>query len=350
MQEQYDKLSRLKIYGEDALHLIGSRFLARYRDGDTFFLCVQTEGINSSGIEELVNVLEEYGAEPALLDESTFLFMALRFKGHFRPPASMLDINRARDFVDIAFEDNYIGHEIDDLVNIYARLSLFSFNKDSILANCNRWWIASLIAVSNRQFRSEIIDNKVTLDIGSLIHLGNVNPENIYYAATSMHWEHCFLELYKCIESLHFLPWMNRLKLAVGIADRGYVLSRRVRSSLAWREKEDKSMCALFEMVSDATAKDMRLSTTKVFSDLDILNVTKSTIGRRIYKIRNTLVHQEDYEDPIPLQISNLCWPIIISYLTAIIAELYSNFSVDADFNYLLKGKPDLTKESASIS
>ena len=52
-------------------------------------------------------------------------------------------------------------------------------------------------------------------------------------------------------------------------------------------------MKALFELVSEERARDTRLSATKVFSDLDISKIAKSVIGRRIYKIRNTLVHQE---------------------------------------------------------
>lgn len=335
-REQYEKLPRLKAHGGDALHLIGARFLARYRDGDTIYLCVQTEGVNASGDRALENVLHAYGAVPALLDESTFLFLALRFRGFFRPPARALDFNSARDLVDVALEIGYTGHHIDDLVNTFSRVSIFSFNEDSVLASCHEWWLASLIATSDYQFRSELLSDDVAADIGALIRQGNINPENVYYALTSMHWKHCFLELYKCIESLHYLPWVFNLKSVVGITERGYALSRKIRSSLAWREKEDNSMKALFEMLSDTIVRDIRLSTTKVFSDLEITTVSKSAIGRRIYKIRNTLVHQEDYEDSSPLFFTKSCWPVVISYLAVIILDLYSNFSADAEFNYLI--------------
>ena len=344
-REQFEKLPRLKSHGGEALHLIGSRFLARYRDGNTIYLCVQTEGVNAAGDRALETVLEEYGAEPALLDESTFLFLALRFKGYFRPPARALEVNSARNVIDLALDKQYEGHDIDDLVNIFSRISIFSFDRDCILANCNEWWLASLIATSDRQFRSDLLSEDITADIGALIHLGNVNPENVYYALTSMHWKHCFLELYKSIESLHYLPWMNNLKSAVGITERGYALSRKIRSSLAWREKEDNSMKALFEMISDGTARDARLCATKTFSDFEISSVSKSAIGRRIYKIRNTLVHQEDYEDPSPLIFTSACWPVIVSYLAAIIAELYANFAADAEFSYLLDISTDLPEE-----
>lgn len=339
-EEQFKKLPRLKVHGGNALRLIGSRFVARYIDGETIHLCVQTEGINSSGTEALGRVLEEYGAQPALLDESTFLFLAFRFKGYYRPPTRALDLQQSRDLVDIAFEENYNGHNIDDLVNIFSRISIFSLDRDSILASCNDWWLASLIAISDRQFRSDLLPDNITDIVGNLIYLENVNPENIYYALTSMHWKHCFLELYKCIESLHYLPWMNSLKTVMGITEQGYTLSRKVRSSLAWREKEDNSMKALFELISDKSARDVRLISTKAFSDFDIGAVSKSAIGRRIYKIRNTLVHQEDYEDSSPLTLTESCWPAIISYLAIIIAELYSNFAADANFSYLLDMPP----------
>jgi hypothetical protein len=63
----------------------------------------------------------------------------------------------------------------------------------------------------------------------------------------------------------------------------------------------------------------------------DKIAASKQSIGRRVYKIRNTLVHQEDYEDRDPLDLENENWSELIKFLCESIKYLYGNYRADID-------------------
>ncbi|WP_242186598.1 hypothetical protein [Sphingomonas sp. CARO-RG-8B-R24-01] len=334
--EQFSKLKNLRAYKNGAMKLVNNCFVARYEEGETAYLCIQTDLVGSDAEESASYLLAEYGAIPAILDESTFLFIAHEFRGFYVLKPQYFEVRQAKEIIDIADDELYVGHDIGELISAFKDIKIFAVDKNSVLATADIWFLAATLASAHTKFRSELLGNIISNKIAALLQLGNVNPENIYYALTSMHWKHCFLELYKCLESLHFLPWILRLKESTGLADDGYTLSKKVSSSLLWRGKEGQSTELLFAMLQDDTALKDEVFDTEAFKDLKGVKFDKATVGRRIYKIRNFLVHQEDYEDDAPIGITERCWPAIVCFLVDVISELYKKNAYDVNFRYLL--------------
>lgn len=344
--EQFAKLGKLRPYGNEPLRLANYRFIARFKDEDRFYLCINTENTTSDAIVSLESALSTYNVIPDILDEAVFLFMALKFRGLYKPKPEFYTKKTASEIIDIANNDSYEGHEIDDLVNIFEGVSIYSISKDSVLASSGEWYIAAVIAAAHQEFRGGIISDSLAAKFISLMEIGNVNPENIYYSLTSVHWKHVFLEIYKCIEALYYLPWIISVRNFSGVTESGLTLIKKVRHGLKWKEKEKDSIEALFEMLDDAIVKDYSLLKTGPFKGCDFNEMKKSAIGRRIYTIRNTLVHQEDYEDNKPLHLTQECWPILVDYMIDFAAHAYRENISDAGFSYLLEVDVDLLTQT----
>lgn len=332
--EQYAKLRRLKVFGDGPLALVDNRFVGRFCDGGEIYICLQTEGIpaNDVGmIEDRFFALECY---PALLDESIFLFLCHHFSDHFRPSLQNLQREAADNIVSIADDPTYIGHDIDDLVQLYNRVSIFSVSRNSILASCNEWFLAAYVATATPRFRTNLVSQDEIEAFSTLQSFLNVNPENLYFSLTSIHWRHAFLEIYKLVESVYYLPSVLKFKALYGYSSDALAISRQLRDGLRWREKEATSIINLFDLVDDEILREQTIQHTHAFSDIDVKAATSAVIGRRIYKIRNMLVHQMDYDDPTPIVIGTECWPILVSYLLAIIKNIYGNHYGDIGFTF----------------
>jgi hypothetical protein len=338
--EQYAKLGQLRRFGTGPLQLVNSRFIGRFRDDNRIYLCVQTEGVNLEALDALEADLGEYDVDPTILDESTFLFLAHDFRPFYRVKPRFLQKDEADEVIAIGSDPSYSGHQIDDAVNFFERVSIFTISSDSLLATCGEWFIAAHIAAVAPIFRTGLISQDRVSDFRLLQGLGNVNPENIYYALTSIHWKQVFLEIYKCIEALYYLPWVLTLKNKYGYSETGLTIARQLREGLRWREKEVESIEALFGLLDERLVKNSGLAKTGPFADMNFTTSKASAIGRRIYKIRNVQVHQEDYDDPSPLEISPECWPVVVQYMIVVAVRLYQENGADAGFSYLLPALP----------
>jgi len=342
-EDQFAKLKRLRLLNGGALRLVDSRFVGRFADTDSIYLCIHTEGVPPAEQEEIEKILGGYGASVTDLDESTFLFLTYYLNGLYRVRRSYLSDWAAENVITIADEPNYVGHEIDDVINWFESITLYAVPPNSILTSCSDWFIAATLATSAKAYRADRLPGNVVDGFKDTVRAGNVNPESIYYGLTSTHWRQCFLEIYKCLENIYYLPWVKRLKYKHGYTLDGLTLAKQFRSELRWRHREAESISELFTLLEEGTAKSEALRGISLFADLDLQDVNRATIGRRIYKIRNVIVHGEDFDDPTPLEFYETCWSELIAYLLEVTYSLYVENAADTAFNYLTNGtSPDL--------
>jgi hypothetical protein len=112
-------------------------------------------------------------------------------------------------------------------------------------------------------------------------------------------------------------------------------LAKHCKSELGWREKEKASIEKIFEMIPDRVAMSPAVTSVICFSEIVGSEATSAAFGRLVYKIRNGIVHQKDYEDQEPVHIGSQEWPILASYLCDLLNYLYTNFA--ADLGYLFE-------------
>jgi hypothetical protein len=330
-EEQFQKFRSLKAFGGDPLYLPGNGFLVRYSHLGGAFLCVSDNHLDDDGKEELSNWAINEGLLESYFDESTFLVFCRELHGFYRPIDLNLRKQRAEDLLDVVGTD-YRGHYINDMMDWYQSVAIFEIPLGHYALNISSYRIATNIVSKNRAYRSDIIGDEIAHAISTLNELSNVNPENLYFALTSTHWKHTFLDLYKCLEAIFYLPWTSVLRDSLKSTMTALALAKECRRNLVWREREKTSIARLFEYLPPEICKMPIISNIAPLQDLFGNNASNGKFGERIYKIRNQFVHQEDYDDPIVLDIQKNCWLPLCLYLTSVIKELYTQKSYDIDY------------------
>lgn len=348
--EQFAKLKTLKPSEHGALKLIDGRFIGRFKSDEQTKLCVHTDGLNEFERTELEGFLDSYGVIPDVLDESTLLFLTLQLRGLVRIKRKFMSRSAAANIVEIADEPDYTGHEIDEVIRWFEEISIYSISSDSVFEKCNSWYISSRLATAASAYRVQYFPESLVGRFSELNIMENVSPKNAYYAITSLHWQQSFLEIYRCLETIFCLPWVIRLKMEHNYTTDGLTLARQLRSSVGWRQREKDSVQELFTLVDEDVVQSDSLMKTKPFLDIKKEEAHPRILGKRIYKVRNILVHQEDYEDHDPIMISDACWPVIIDYLISIVTNLYRKHSVDANFSHSVGIQEDAEIEQEAVS
>lgn len=336
-EEQFSKLKQLKLFPDDVVEMPKASFLTRYKSGDETFICIQVNGFADSEKSYLIDRLGQYDVFPDEIDESTFMMLTYGLPSIYRIKDIYSDYYQAIDFIEVADSENYVGHEILDLINIFDELLIFRVQADSIFASCDKWFVASFVSCSTREFRSKTFPDVLADRFFELLLLRNTNPEHIFYAVTSIHIRQCFLELYRCVESLFYLPWTKALKAELGTDHSCRSLAGLLRSTTGWRHKERDSICNLFSIAAICSSDYNIVLSLPAFNDLDAAEVKPEHIARRIYKIRNILVHQEDYDDTTHITITQECWPKLVHFLLIVTENLYRTYKLEADFDFSLK-------------
>lgn len=153
---------------------------------------------------------------------------------------------------------------------------------------------------------------------------GKILGENIYSAITSTHWRHSFLELYRCLENLYFFPTLRELDKLFS----GKVECTKIFESfdiISWKPKEEDAICDLIKTAS------LRAYLENFKTALDVVQLNDTAdetniLARKIYKLRNSIVHWRFYQKPI---FSNLDWNNIIKYMCELILDIYSSYNVE---------------------
>lgn len=87
----------------------------------------------------------------------------------------------------------------------------------------------------------------------------------------------------------------------------------------------------MFSLVPFAEINGIGLEQVSSLGQVSIIGdiEEKKKLGRRIYKIRNQCVHQEDYEERVKTEVTNECWPKLTLLLFKTVHYFYSNFPAD---------------------
>ena len=332
-QDQFEKFKTIEAFGGEPLHLPPTGFVSRFRDSRSAFLCISSQGLDDEETEALRDWCLEEGLSEDRLDEATFLFLASQQGAFYRPVGRNLRRDRAENLLNIVGE-GYLGHDIMDLILWYQSALIFEIPEDHRFTDSSAYKIAALIVARTDFYRPQIIGTEVAVGIARLLTLPNINPENLYFALTSTHWKHTFLDLYRCMEAIFFLPWAKALRQSLSSRLNALELAKECRKNLAWREREKASIGKLFEMLPEAVCRSTSIQHLPAFTDLFGNVAGQRSFGERIYKVRNQLVHQEDYDDPNPLELPQDCWHPMCLYIIDVLERLYYDNQVDISYTF----------------
>lgn len=142
--------------------------------------------------------------------------------------------------------------------------------------------------------------------------------ENILSSSVSYCWRYCFLDIYRCLEPKFTYPCIKKLKTELSLTHSSDVIDNSLYDILGWRVKEEGAMVDLFDSLSDTLKKEFE--NIKKDDEAD-------TIGKRIYKLRNSIVHHYSVESNIEDIRTPLEWDNLICIMLKAIKEIYTIYS-----------------------
>ena len=326
---QFQKIKTFNFCDSNIVDLPNGGFLCLYSNDEGQFAALSSSGLNSQEEEEIERWVIDEDLELLEMDECTFLRLSYDLKGYMRLEDGFRAKSKARDAIDV-IDINYIGHKFEDIYNMYQRVFIIKIPVNSTYYNCDIFNIASNLCCNHARLRSQIVDYEVSSLLLDILEVKYIVSENVFLAVTSSQWRHFFLEIYRYIESMFYLPWVLDLKSIASIPLRASELKKYARSSLDWREKERPSIKKLFSLIprdAEIDSAENKIELFKEFKNSDEFN--QEMLGNKIYNIRNSLVHHEDYDDPAPLSLLSSEWRALSIYLILIVLRLHNQYGRD---------------------
>lgn len=323
--EQFARYKNLRFNNENVLYLPNSGFCCSFRENDNVFFSVSASSFSEKDEDQIQEWLSRHRYEVLELDESIFLRMAYHLSGYMRVADEYRTRARALDVIDIV-DDEYAGHDIFQLIDIYRPVKIFHIPADAPEIDKTISFIASSFVYHVDSFRSHLIEGRFNEAVSNLITLQGIAPENIFQAQTSSQWRHVFLELYRVLEALFYLPWVLAFKHMSSSKIPAYQLKDRLRAALRWREKEKDSIVAIFETLNMSKEINELEDSVEIFSELKKgAYFNRGQIGKRIYDIRNSLVHFEEYDGNAKLPSTDKDWEKVCLYLALSLERIYQH-------------------------
>ena len=168
-----------------------------------------------------------------------------------------------------------------------------------------------------------------------------VTSEAVFRGLTSTHWEHVFLELYRCIERLYHIPFIKELCNSMGNIYSTSDLARLIDRELTWHPNEEIAIIRLLKSLGIHSIIDEFMKTFTIPEPVIILDAEKAvdqneiarakyqslsqTIAKEIYKLRNNIAHWRPIGDGNT--VSN--WENLVSLTCDLVIELYNRNYTD---------------------
>jgi hypothetical protein len=147
---------------------------------------------------------------------------------------------------------------------------------------------------------------------------GRVAGDVLFRAVTAPHWPHAFLELYRCVERLFSVPYLQSLARALDV-EVG-VLGTHVGDHLKWRPKEDE---ALIRLIKSSPSLDLSAVHELISKEPPRQGPGAEAVGKFIYNVRNSIAHFRAGGSAVTID-----WMKLTEHMVVLIGDLYTDYGV----------------------
>jgi len=324
--EQFQRFKDLRALDFEPIFLPNGGFLYPYKLGERACLALSSYSGQDKIEQQLASWLDENSATFEPVDPATFLFLAYHAYGYIRLQSEFQTALGAESVIDIIRAD-YVGHDVFDIIEYYQPIYIITFDETSVFSDIQPYILATELLSMVGDLRSLIVDREFSNAVHQLLQYPSIDAEKLFLTLTSTRWRYAFLELYRCIEAVLFLPWILDLRLALPatctLRD-GY---SKIRSTLGWRENKAESIQRLFDKLEgDPALVDAEIGVNQFIDLVNTEDFKRRWVGRRINKIRNMLVHHEDFDDGEVLDVSESEFRHLCLYMTRVIATICARY------------------------
>lgn len=216
-------------------------------------------------------------------------------------------------------EPTYVGHDFNDLAKVFPNIVATKItNRYSGLPG-NLSQLASIYIAQNSQFIPLKFMDKTMGQILSLCYVNSsiLNYDNILQALFSSNFKFAFLDLYRCVELLFQLVYVDetyeKLKLTI---DKTIFLSA-LDNELSWKPVERNAIKKIFILTPDSSKKEL-------------INLIQKISGKKVehsdwyYDLRCSIVHLKTIQKKFEIHKSQ--WNELIGETCQVLNYWYSRF------------------------
>ena len=224
-------------------------------------------------------------------------------------------------------KDSYSGHDSALLLQFCVPLTLLEAESgggfDTPLAVAR---VALLCASKSSGLRTLPL-NQSTLDACAQLTLeeSSIPVSLMSRALISVRWEHCFLDLYRCVERLFSIPTIVDLKGKLQIQQSGLAISKTLEELISWRKPEEDGLASLI-LDCNLIASDFHTDYIKLDTSCPP-NYSYQSTAKHIYKLRNSIVHFRAITE-LP-KLAESAWQRLVQFLVDLINALYLKYHAD---------------------
>lgn len=303
-EEKFNKASNISIKF-DVLKILTLKFLIIEFESVDYIAIIGNNNIKS----------ENEDLECIDIDESFYIVTAYGAKIEVKKDCNVYDILQA--IYEPEKPNIFQGYELDTFQDFFEPIVIYKLPElcqDSIVF---KKYIGSFLMYNKNILLLPFSHNtkQAYLDIFSDTKCVN---ENILSSSVSYCWRYCFLDIYRCLEPKFTYPCIKKLKTELSLTHSSDVIDNSLYDILGWRVKEEGAMVDLFDSLSDTLKKEFE--NIKKDDEAD-------TIGKRIYKLRNSIVHHYSVESNIEDIRTPLEWDNLICIMLKAIKEIYTIYS-----------------------
>lgn len=300
-KEQFDKATRINIK-HNTLRILSLRFLIMEYDEMNYIAIIGDKSIKCDDDDlQRINV-----------DEAFFIVAAYASRIGIKK-----DCNPYKILDEVCPPEklaNFQGHELDVFKDFFESIIIYKLPE-----LCENNIIFKRYVGTFLMHNKEILllpfgdeTKQAYLDIFSDTKCVN---ESILSSSISYCWRYCFLDIYRCLEPRFTYPSIKKLKSQLSLSHASEIINSSLYDILGWRAKEESAMIELFNCLSIDLKSEFEKA--KKNDEADI-------IGKRIYKLRNSIVHHYSIEDNIEDLRTPSEWDELIKIMLKAIKEIYT--------------------------
>jgi hypothetical protein len=235
-----------------------------------------------------------------------------------RPIATPNQVRNVVEVSDKGSDEEYKGHDFDAIAGLYASMLVqvaADIDKDET------WNIFFQICLMDTRKSHSWIARPLIDTLQSLCGLGlaNIPFQTLCRSIFDSDPAALFLALYRCMEGIYAYSSAIKVKVALGLNNDWTTIAGALEDELNWHPHEEGSLASL---MSYALQVDMANVFDALSESAPALELLTTHVARRIYRLRNSLVHYRPSNQQV--EFNSVDWNKLCIAMANIVCDTYA--------------------------
>jgi hypothetical protein len=216
--------------------------------------------------------------------------------------------------------EGYSGHDLSAVAELFEPISIYEIDANSPISAENLTQLSCYWIVKNRERMVLPFSQETLLTVEEIAMLGvdTLPFGSLLNSLQSAHWQHAFLEAYRCVERLFAFQIIEKLHAELAVRISLLEFAAKIENVTGWRPKEEDAidrLCVLLPTAAESLFENVRIG---MGGSVD------QKIARWLYELRNSVVHFRPATKQVHL--NDVQWDEIFRATLLLIDKIYSNY------------------------